>query len=157
MGPEYDSDWRLFKGHSTTDGTERKVKLKVRRKLYYTSGVNYSIVHLELCFRKKRWYGFTNYHGQATMTFKTAIPGYGTIGPLTFKSEGQSSHDYEFPYPMKISNDGNHYYYTYAEVPFNVRVDFNKITVPIVFEWNMYGLQFVTGYGGYPAVVEPKF
>lgn len=155
VGPEYESEWRHFKA-DTTDGTERKVKLKVRRKFKYDLNVNFSLVHLELCFRKKRWYGYTNYHGEAEMIFNTVIPGYGPIR-LAFKQEGQSSHDYEFPYPMKISNDGYHWYYTYAEVPFNVTVNFNKITVPIVFEWNMYALQYVTGADGYHVSVEPYF
>lgn len=157
VGPEYDSDWRKFQAN-TTDGTERKVKLKVRRKLDIDDfGTRHSLVHFELCFRKKRWCGFTNYNGQAELIFKTTIPGFGTIGPKTFSHEGYSSHDYELHYPMKISNDGYHYHYTYAEVPFNVTVNFNKIKDPIVFEWNMYALQYITGASGYPAKVEPSF
>ena len=59
----------VFFKADTTDGTERKVKLKVRRKFKYDFIVNFSLVHLELCFRKKRWYGFTNYHGEAEYPF----------------------------------------------------------------------------------------
>ncbi|MDE7350876.1 MAG: hypothetical protein K2N25_07400 [Muribaculaceae bacterium] len=156
VGPEYDSDWRFFKAN-TTDGTERKVKLKVRR-LFRPLHLGYhSLVHLELCFRKKRWCGFTNYNGKANITFKTVIPGFGTVGPLEFNQEGYSSHDYEFPYPIKISNSGNEWCYFYEEVPFKVTVDFNKIKDPIVFEWNMYGLQYVTNTGGYPISITPHF
>lgn len=161
VGPEYDSGWKHFKSN-TTDDTERKVKLKVRRKFVeipvspITNG-SQSRVHLELCFRKKRWCGFTNYNGKETMTFKTVIPGYGNLGPLTFNHESYSSHDDEFVYPIKITHDSNHWYYTFDEVPFNVTVNFNKINDPIIFAWNMYALQYVTGPNGYSAPVLPNF
>lgn len=161
VGPEYDSGWLYFK-ENTTDDTERKVKLKVRRKFVtkqispITNGSE-SRVHLELCFRKNRWCGFTNYNAQAEMIFKTAIPGFGDVGPFSFKHESYSSHDDEFPYPINIYNDGNHWYYTFAEVPFNVTVNFNKIKDPIVFTWNMFAVQCVTTPTGPHAPIFPYF
>ena len=161
VGPEYDSGWRYFK-ENTTDGTERKVKLKVRRKFVTipvsaVSNGSESRVHLELCFRKKRWYGFTNYNGQAKMTFNAVIPGIGNVGPYVFEHESYSSHDDEFLYPINIYNDGYHWYYTFAEAPFNVTVNFNKIKDPIIFSWNMFCVRCVTRPDGPAAPIFPNF
>lgn len=161
IGPEYESDWKFFKGE-TEDGTERKLKLKARRKFVTIpvspiSDGSESRVHLELCFRKKRWCGFTNYNGKSEMTFQTIIPGYGELGPLVFNHESYSSHDDEFPYPINIFNDGKHWYYTFEEVPFTVTVNFNKIKVPIVFKWNMYPVQCVTDPNGPHSAILPYF
>lgn len=162
VGPEYDSDWKYF--NNTTDGTERKVKLKARRRfvtipISSISNGSQSRVHLELCFRKKRWCGYTNYKAQTTMTFnKIVIPGYGNLGPFVYDhEESYSSHDDEFPYPIKITHDNNHCYYTFEEIPFNVTVNVNKIKDPIIFAWNMYALQAVTPPTGYEAPIFPNY
>lgn len=62
VGPEKETEWSVYKGDQTNDETARKVKLKIRRKFVtiptspYTNG-SQSRLHLELCFRKEKWYG----------------------------------------------------------------------------------------------------
>lgn len=161
VGPEYDSGWTTYT--NTSDGTERKVKLKVRRKfetiqLTTVSSGSESRLHLELCFRKNRWFGWVNYKGSAEMIFTAQIPGYGsTFGPLTFENDSYSSHDEEFPYPVRITRDDSYWYHTFAETPFTVTVNFNKINQPIVYSFNMYGIQSKTPVSATPLVVMPYF
>lgn len=141
VGPEYDSGWNTI--------GRRKVKLKARRRFVtYTPAVgakgSKSLLHLEFCFRRKRDLGWLNYSCESTINFKATIPGTPYPIVATFKKNGWSSHDSELEYPIAISNDASHWYYTFVETPCTATVDFKDINQLLNYSWNMPGIQCVT-------------
>ncbi|MDE6792948.1 MAG: hypothetical protein K2J48_07690 [Muribaculaceae bacterium] len=141
VGPEYDSGWTQY--------GDRKVKLKARRKfntIQMAQGFNgsESVLHLEFCFRKKTWLGWTNSNSTSTIEFKATLPGGGIVGPVSFSHSGNSSHDSELPYPIHISSDASHWYYTFPEAPCEATINYRGVSQILKYNWNMPGIQCVT-------------
>lgn len=153
VGPEYDSDWKEY--------GSKKVKLKARRvfKTYEVAhGFNgsESLLHLEFCFRKKTWFGWGNVKRESEINFSTTLP---TNIPLTFnkKHNGNSSHDSEFRYPVKITSDASKVYYTFAEVVCHATVDFEGIAELLQYTWTMPGIQAISPSVNGPALIIPYY
>lgn len=154
VGPEYDSGWKTY--------DKRKVKLKARRRFTSYSPTpaikgSKSLFHLEFCFRKKTWLGWINYSSKSTIVFKANIPGLGWTNDLTFSHNGTSSHDSEFEYPIKISSDASHTYYTFGEAPCVAQITFSDVSSQLNYSWNMPGCQCVTPLKSSPALILPSY
>lgn len=152
VGPEYDSGWKVY--------GDRKVKLKARRKfntIEMAVGFNgsESVVHLEFCFRKKTWLGWANYKSKSTITFKATVPGGRIVGPVSFSHNGTSSHDSELRYPIRISSDATHWYYTFDEAPCEASINFQGVGETLKYTWNMPGIQCVAPISASPAAIVP--
>lgn len=152
VGPEYDSGWTKY--------GDRKVKLKARRKFNTIQmAVGFdgseSVIHLEFCFRKKTWLGWSNYKSKSTITFKASLPGGRTLGPATFSHNGTSSHDSELRYPIRISSDASHWYYTFDEAPCEASIDYQGVSGTLKYNWNMPGIQCVTPLSANHAPIIP--
>ncbi len=150
VGPEYDSGWNQY--------GKRKVKLKARRRfkgVEYSPGfhLSESWFHLEFCFRKKTIFGWANYSCHSTITGTVNIPRFYCLN-LNSSHSGTSSHDKEYLYPIYISNDGVNWYYRFYEATCQVTVNFNDISTPLTYTWNMPALVADTPYSAshYPIV-----
>lgn len=155
VGPEYDSDWKVY------DKEKRKVKLKARRllkekKLSPDVAFSESYFHTEFCFRKKTWIGWINYSCKSAINGVVNIPGYSKLY-LNSNSSGTSSHDKEYPYPIHISNDANYRYYRYYAAPCEVVVNFDDISTPLQYSWTMTGIVFKTPLNGVLPEVYPYY
>lgn len=153
VGPEYDSDWTIY--------GSKKVKLKARRvfkKYTVAPGFNgsESLLHLEFCFRKQTWFGWGNVKRESEINFSTTLP---PNIPLTFnkKHNGNSSHDSEFRYPVKITSDATKVYYTFAEVVCHATVDFEGIDELLQYTWTMPGIQATSPSVNGPALIIPNY
>lgn len=154
VGPEYDSGWKEY--------GNRKVKLKARRRFeaYSPTPVingSKSLLHLEFCFRKHTWLGWANYKCKSTITFKADIPGGRTVGPITFSHNSTSSHDSEVAYPIHISSDASHWYYTFVEAPCEATINYNDITEILKYNWNMPGIQCTTPISASHVYITPTY
>lgn len=154
VGPEYDSGWKTY--------DKRKVKLKARRRFtsYSPTPVikgSKSLFHLEFCFRKKTWLGWVNYSSTSTIVFKANIPGLGWTNDLSFSHNGSSSHDSEFEYPIKITSDASHTYYTFGEAPCVAQITFRDVSSQLNYSWNMPGCQCVTPRTSSPVLILPSY
>lgn len=154
VGPEYDSGWKTY--------DKRKVKLKARRRFTSYSPNpaikgSKSLLHLEFCFRKKTWIGWVNYSSTSTIVFKANIPGLGWTNELTFSKNGSSSHDSEFEYPIKISSDASHTYYTFGEAPCVAQITFRGVSSQLNYSWNMPGCQCITPRTSSPVLILPSY
>lgn len=154
VGPEYDSGWKTY--------DKRKVKLKARRRFTSYSPTpaikgSKSLFHLEFCFRKKTWIGWVNYSSSSTIVFKVNIPGLGWTNELTFSHNGSSSHDSEFEYPIKISTDASHTYYTFGEAPCIAQITFRGVNSQLTYSWNMPGCQCVTPGSSSQVLILPSY
>lgn len=154
VGPEYDSGWTQY--------DDRKVKLKARRKfntIPMATGNNgsgsESVIHLEFCFRKKTWLGWSNYSSKSTIVFKATIPFAGILGPVSFAKDGNSSHDSELQYPIRISSDATHWYYTFDEAPCEASITYQGVSHTLIYNWSMPGIQCVTPISANHAPILP--
>lgn len=152
VGPEYDSGWKEY--------GDRKVKLKARRKfntIQMAVGFNgsESVLHLEFCYRKKTWLGWTNSKSKSTIVFKASLPGGNTLGPVSFSHDSNSSHDSEVLYPIRISSDATHWYYTFDEAPCEATIDYRGVSQTLKYNWNMPGIQCVTPISASHAPILP--
>ncbi len=152
VGPEYDSDWTVYDG-------DRKCKLKARRVFKDNSNGmirgSLSYLHLEFCFRKKTWLGWSNYSSKSTIDFTANIPGVSTPVKANFSNSGTSSHDNELLYPIAITQDSNNWYYTFVETPCVANVGYQGVGKPLVYKWNMAGIQCVTPLTASPVQINP--
>lgn len=116
-----------------------------------------SFLHLEFCFRKKGWFGWGNVSRKSTITFKTTLPSINR--PLTFSQShnGNSSHDSEFLYPVKITRDASNVYYTFEEVNCNASVEFEGISELLTYVWTMPGIQAISPGTKGPAAIVPNY
>jgi hypothetical protein len=149
VGPDYDSGW-------TTYGN-RKVKLKAHRRFETftpSPGFNGSIswLHLEFCFRKKTWIGWTNYKSKSTISFNATIPGTKRTVQGYFEHNGNSSHDSEIEYPISITADANYRYYTFVETPCVATITYQGVDKTLKYTWNMPGIQCVTPISSSPII-----
>ena len=156
VGEEYDSGWTTYK----TD-KYYKIKLKARRRWKGisqgpASGFE-SIFHLEFCFRKESWLGWSNFKSNTTMVFKADIPGFGTYSPSLDEKNGHSSHDWEFLYPIKLTQDQQYRYATYYETPCHATVRFKNIGYDVQYNWTMRGAQATFGLYGNPTLMTPYY
>lgn len=154
VGPEYDSGWKTY--------GKRKVKLKARRRFVeYSPNASIkgskSLMHLEFCFRKKTWLGWANYKCKSTIVYKANIPGLGWSKPQTFTHNSRSSHDSELEYPIKITSDASHWYYTFEAAPCEVSINFNDISQTLNYSWTMAGIQCVTPKTSSPVLILPSY
>lgn len=153
VGPEYDSGWTQY--------GDRKVKLKARRKfntIQMAVGFNgsESVMHFEFCFRKKTWLGWSNYSSKSTIEFKASLPGGRTLGPVLYSHSGTSSHDSETPYPIRISSDASHWYYTFDAAPCEAVINYQGVSQTLKYNWIMPGIQCVTPLTANPAPILPQ-
>lgn len=140
VGPEYDSGWTTY--------DDRKVKLKARRKfntIEMSPGFNgsQSVLHLEFCFRKKTWLGWSNYKSESTLTFKATAFGGKPVTAPSFHHNSNSSHDSELLYPIRITSDASHWYYIFDEAPCEATVNFRGVSHILTYKWNMPGIQCI--------------
>lgn len=137
VGPEYDSGWKEY--------GDRKVKLKARRR-FETINLSpqlvgsHSLIHLEFCFRKKTWLGWSNYKCKSTISFQFNLFGRGWYGPIIWDHNSTSSHDSEMEYPIIEYNAGDHYVYSFVEAPCTATINFADISSPLNYNWTMPGL-----------------
>lgn len=153
VGPEYDSGWKQY--------GNRKVKLKARRvfkKGNLAPGVGNStayicntLMHLEFCFRKKRWVGWINYSCKTEINFSATVPPIGYTG----SKSGTSSHDWEFPYPIQITQNTQNWYYTFPPTDCKALVDYADLADVLEFNWTMAGLQ--SAWSKTNATARPQF
>ncbi|MDE5956748.1 MAG: hypothetical protein K2G78_00375 [Muribaculaceae bacterium] len=154
VGPEYDSGWKEY--------GRRKVKLKARRRFkkyspaYGFSG-SISLLHLEFCFRKKTFLGWVNYKCKSTIVFRCNIPGLGWIVPQTYEHNSTSSHDSEMEYPIKITSDTSHFYFTFGAAPCEASINYNDISQTLKYNWTMAPIQCVTPRTASPYSIIPNY
>lgn len=154
VGPEYDSGWTKY--------NKRKVKLKARRrfKTFYPTPLikgSKSLFHLEFCFRKKTCFGWCNYKSRSTIRFKANIPGKGWTNEYVFNHNGYSSHDSELEYPIKITNDATHTYYTFGEAPCIANIDYRGVDHTLNYSWTMPGCYCSNPRTEHPVLILPSY
>lgn len=148
VGDEYTSGWTEYKS--------RKIMLKARRrfeKLMMTIDVPgiKSLIHTELCFRKKTWLGWMNYSGKSTMTGIIRFVNSDDFMVLDHNENGMSSHDNEIPYPVMTDRTHLTGIYGFDAVSTKVKVTLDgisdimeytitlpKITVKANFPYDIY-------------------
>lgn len=153
VGPDYDSGWTTY--------DDRKVKLKAHRKfktITLSPGFNgsESYLHLEFCFRKKTWLGWSNYKSESTIVFTANVPYSKVIGPLTFTHNSNSSHDSEFVYPIRIYSDATNWYYTFDEAPCEATINFRGVPQTLKYNWNMPGIQSTSSVSSGAFTILPR-
>lgn len=153
VGPEYDSGWKEY--------GKKKIKLKARRRFETVQvAPNFngskSLLHLEFCFRKKTWLGWSNYKSRSTINFEANVTGLGKITRM-FENNGNSSHDDELEYPIKISKGSNQTFYTFYEAPCTAKVLFMDLGQEVEYKWNMAGIQYVSPRVDNPAMIIPSY
>lgn len=82
VGQEFDSGW--------WEKEDRKIRVKLGRKVNFNTNPCWMQLHLDVSFRKKTWLGWLNYSSY-TKTYGTCSGGYS--GYIENSHEGYSSHD----------------------------------------------------------------